>query len=203
MTKVTEKTFPCYSELPDESHLLWDCDKSSTLLETPIFDVCSSTKKSRKGKEFSFVEIDAKQWVNIIPVVTGANGRKYFVMERQFRQGSNSICLEFPGGLVEEGETAEEAAKRELLEETGLVSNELKLIADISPNSAFMKNRLFIFTAENLENSGKFDWDDLEDIDVFIMPEEEVLSGIGNGKMDNGIMLMCAYAYLKQRGIKL
>ena len=40
----------------------------------------------------------------------------------QFRPPVNSICLEFPAGLVDEGETAEQSALRELKEETGVTA---------------------------------------------------------------------------------
>lgn len=39
---------------------------------------------------------------------------------REFRYAINDYCLEFPAGLIDAGETAEEAATRELKEETGL-----------------------------------------------------------------------------------
>ncbi|NXL29140.1 NUDT5 pyrophosphatase, partial [Glaucidium brasilianum] len=41
------------------------------------------------------------------------------VLVKQFRPPINSYCLEFPAGLIEENETAERAALRELEEETG------------------------------------------------------------------------------------
>ncbi|XP_074684100.1 ADP-sugar pyrophosphatase isoform X1 [Strix aluco] len=41
------------------------------------------------------------------------------VLVKQFRPPINSYCLEFPAGLIEENETAESAALRELEEETG------------------------------------------------------------------------------------
>lgn len=43
------------------------------------------------------------------------------VLQRQFRPPVNAICIEIPAGLVDEGETPEQAAIRELHEETGYV----------------------------------------------------------------------------------
>lgn len=43
------------------------------------------------------------------------------ILQKQFRPPINKVCIEVPAGLVDEDETAEEAAVRELKEETGYV----------------------------------------------------------------------------------
>jgi ADP-ribose pyrophosphatase len=45
----------------------------------------------------------------------------------QFRPPLNAWSIEFPAGLIDEGETPEEAAKRELEEETGFVASDVTL----------------------------------------------------------------------------
>jgi ADP-ribose pyrophosphatase len=41
------------------------------------------------------------------------------ILARQYRPGPDRFLLELPGGAVETGETTEQAARRELMEETG------------------------------------------------------------------------------------
>ncbi|RDU36122.1 nucleoside triphosphatase YtkD [Neobacillus piezotolerans] len=59
--------------------------------------------------------------------------------------------LEFPGGKVEKGESVEEAACREVLEETGAVLTELHWIAEYrvsSPENSFLKAVFFAEAGE-------------------------------------------------------
>ena len=57
--------------------------------------------------------------VGIIAVVRRADAAEQIVLVTQFRPPTNQTCIEFPAGLVDRGETVEEAALRELKEETG------------------------------------------------------------------------------------
>ena len=62
-----------------------------------------------------FYVLEYPDWVNVIAVTE--DGR--FIIERQYRHGIGSTGWEIPAGVCEKGETPEQAARRELLEETG------------------------------------------------------------------------------------
>ncbi|CAJ0568303.1 unnamed protein product, partial [Mesorhabditis spiculigera] len=62
--------------------------------------------------------------VDIIAVLYKDN-KKYFVLVKQYRIPMGGWCLEFPAGLIDEGETVEEAALRELTEETGYTATKV------------------------------------------------------------------------------
>jgi len=57
--------------------------------------------------------------VEIIPVIKYKNKETKLVMVRQFRPPTGQYYVELPAGLVDEGETAQQASLRELSEETG------------------------------------------------------------------------------------
>ena len=82
-----------------------------------IFDahVCRSIHPAT-GKEKSFTVIQSPNWVNVIALTTDDQ----VVMVRQYRHGIDDLTLEIPGGIVDPGEDALTAVKRELYEETGL-----------------------------------------------------------------------------------
>jgi ADP-ribose diphosphatase len=67
------------------------------------------------GYETDWYFVDTPPSVLVVPVTAAGN----LVMVRQYRHNLKRHVLEFPAGIVENGESIEEAALRELLEETG------------------------------------------------------------------------------------
>ena len=61
-------------------------------------------------------------------------GRTKVLLQKEFRLATNKWVYNFPAGLIDDNETALEAAKRELLEETGV--HLVKTIAILSPSYA-------------------------------------------------------------------
>ena len=62
------------------------------------------------GQEQDFIVIDTVSWVNVVPVT--ADGK--VVLIRQYRHGIQAVTLEIPGGMIDDGESPEAAAAREL-----------------------------------------------------------------------------------------
>ena len=124
-----------------------DDREKNLLLHTPIFDVIKG-QKTMSGLEP--VLVDAPEWVCII-VKRGDE----FLIEKQFRYGSNCDIEEFPCGMVEKGESPHEAALRELEEETGIRVELrcLQYLGATNPNPAFMTNRMHYFYL-NLDKCG-------------------------------------------------
>jgi len=132
--------------------------------------------------------VKAPDWVNVIPVL--ADGR--VVLIRQWRYGIAASCLEIPGGMVDPNENAEEAAARELLEETGYNARKMKPLGVTHPNPAFLSNQLTTYLASDLDlvepEREEFGVDD-ERITVELTPMSEIPELIREGAITHALVI--------------
>jgi ADP-ribose pyrophosphatase len=71
-------------------------------------------------------------------------------MVKQFRYALGRTTLELPAGKVDPGESPEECAKRELLEETGYETETLELICTFAPAIGYSNEMIHLFSGHNL-----------------------------------------------------
>ena len=187
-------------ELPVEEEamredLMWRTESKRKLLDCHIFDVLAAERVAKDGRKGEFVEILSPDWIVAIPWFM-KDGVPCFIMEEQFRHGSESVTREFPAGLVEKGEAALAAAERELMEETGLAGTFTEL-GNVCPNNAFMSNRQSFFLVTDLEKKAGQSLDPNETIDIITVPVEEAIRDMGTGLYDNGIMMMAIGFFMR------
>uniref|UniRef100_A0A8C5PL08 ADP-sugar pyrophosphatase n=1 Tax=Leptobrachium leishanense TaxID=445787 RepID=A0A8C5PL08_9ANUR len=89
------------------------------LQETTYVDHYGQTRTWETIKRTTRVKGNAVDGVSIIPVLQRTLHYECVVLIKQFRPPLGCYCLEFPAGLIDENETPEQAALRELEEETG------------------------------------------------------------------------------------
>lgn len=70
------------------------------------------------------------------------------VLIRQYRPPAERLVFEFPAGLIDEGETAGQAAARELLEETGYVASTLRVFPAAYTTPGLSDETVFMILAE-------------------------------------------------------
>ena len=185
----------------DKKRLIWSEEGRKQVFNCNVFSVwesyCRSPESQSNNKLQTFSVIDTRNWAMIIPVIKSPKGEK-FVMVWQWRYGSRSLSLEFPGGVFEHGETPEEAAVRELHEETGYKPEKITKLGEFSPNPAIMSNRVHFFLAEDLVCGGKQNLDDDEYVEVALVDTKEVLQGIGKEPYIHALIGSALALYLRK-----
>ena len=115
------------------------------------------------GKEARFDIIGNNSFVTIAAITKEME----FILVNQFRPGPEDFLTSFPEGYLEPGESPEECAKRELLEETGYQAGSVKFIK--KTRSAYSIEERFTVLAIDCQKVGTQQLDPNEFIEVELM----------------------------------
>lgn len=149
----------------------------------------------RNGKTFKKDFIERTPTVFIIPYT---NDEIY--IESQFRDAYEKKLLEVVAGKVEANDDPLETAKRELLEEAGLIAKKWEKIAEWEL-SANMQSKIFVYAATDLEEK-KQKLDSDEEIEIIKIPFKKVLEKIDNYEIiiSSNIAALLLFDRLRKEG---
>ncbi len=123
--------------------------------------------------------LEYPDWVNVVAVTE----QDQVVLVRQYRHGLGQPLLELPCGAVEGSESPLDAARRELLEETGFASDELIPTGVLSPNPATHTNLTHCFLATKCHQVADAAPDATEDLNLVLTPLTEFLPSVLRGEL--------------------
>ncbi len=176
---------------------LWDVTSSERERSYGIFSFRTDKAISpRTGLEYDFYILESTPWVNIIPLTP----ENEVILVRQYRHGIRDLTLEIPGGLVEGQDTPEQAAIRELREETGYEASEMIPLGDVLPNPAIQNNRCYTFLAKDVVLAGEQQLDEQEDIEVLLRPFADIPRLIREGEIDHSLVVAAFLKYFLSNG---
>jgi len=189
----------------------WKLLDSEFLVDAPWLKVAKETCELPNGKVIDdFYTLWQPDWVLIL--ARTKEGK--WVMTEQYRHGTGKIALEFPAGIIDKGETPEEAAVRELQEECGygigegrcplsgghdksngdftgscaslrMTNNAITYLGSFPVNPDRHRGKFHVVFIDGVERLGKTSFDDTEDIETFLYTDEEFQSKVADGTFNH------------------
>lgn len=106
------------------------------------------------------------------------------LLVKQYRKPVEKPLLEIPAGKLESDEEREQAALRELEEETGYVAQNLEYVTDMYGSPGFSNEKLTIYFSDQL-SEGTLNLDDDEFVELVKLPITEVKNMLANHEFED------------------
>jgi 8-oxo-dGTP pyrophosphatase MutT (NUDIX family) len=158
----------------------WKRLGSERLLENPYFSLRSDRLRLPDGgiKDPYYV-LERPDAAIAFPLTVGGE----VVLVRQYRPPLGMMELGLPAGLVEDGESPEAAARRELSEETGYSGGEWEPLGSLASSPSLKDNWAYLFLARGVEKTAAPDPDEHELVEVVRVPLKELPDLVHVGKI--------------------
>jgi ADP-ribose pyrophosphatase len=166
---------------------------STEVFTCPVFRV---TQDKAVDKEGFTIERNIVRH-NGSAVMMAVDEKKRVMLVRQFRLPAGQYMWELPAGKIDDGETAIKAAKRELIEETGVRAKKWKKLASYYPSPGFLKERMTVFLATDLKQGEAQPMHD-EQIETRWFTKKELKQAILSNEIIDGKTMIGYFYWTKQ-----
>lgn len=180
----------------------WKVLSSKELFKTLFFRLRTDQCELPDGRVMpNYYVLEFPDWANIVPITDDGQ----IVLVEQYRQAAEGSYLEIPGGSLDPrtNEDPKRAVLRELLEETGYVPDDIRLLGVHRPNPALQNNRMHTYIGYGCRHVQEPQLDPFEDIRVVTKPIPEVIEMVLNGKIDHSIVVASILYALPALGFHL
>ncbi|OQA43604.1 MAG: ADP-ribose pyrophosphatase [Chloroflexi bacterium ADurb.Bin325] len=166
--------------------------------ERPWFTLTASRYRLPDGQQiWPYYMVEYEDWVTILALTRTREA----ILVRQFRPGSGRVGVELPGGMMNgSGESPEDAARRELLEETGYGGGRFIETGSVSPNAASHTNIQHCFLALDVELQAEQKLDATEHVSVMLLPLDALIELAERGGLEGALHISALFFGLAHLG---
>lgn len=159
----------------------WDILSTEHLLQNPFLCVRRERVRVPTGEEADYYINEREGWA----AVFGVTPEGKVVLNRQYKHGVRRVITELPAGSIDPGESPEEAARREFLEETGYEAGDLEFIARYAIDPTSCDGFMYLYYANPVRRVGpRTSTDPLERIENILVDVSDLRTMIGSGEID-------------------
>ena len=145
-----------------------------------VFDVDRDRVRMPNGREVTVDVVRHPKSVVLIPIPEPG----HVILIRQFRYAVNASLWELPAGSVDEGETPEQAARRECHEEIGKMPETVVRLGAMYPTPGYCDEEMVFFRLSNLEEpASAAEPDEDEDIEAKTFELREARDMVRRGEI--------------------
>ena len=120
------------------------------------------------------------------------------ILVKQYRHPLEESLLELPGGFIDEGEDAEKAIARELLEETGYAFSSFTSLGKLAANPGILNNYTHLFLATGGKKVAIQQLDKNEEIEIILYSLEDARRMLQQNEIKQALHAACMfYAFEK------
>jgi 8-oxo-dGTP pyrophosphatase MutT (NUDIX family) len=182
--------------LPPPKLQRWRRVRCEPVASFRIFEVCRVELQDAAGRpRGDAFTVRGNDWCNVVAVTPD----DHVVLVWQYRFGTDALSLEIPGGVIDPGESPDQAARRELREETGYEADRLDLLVAIDPNPAIQNNRCFTFVAQGARVAGATGFDLQEELETALLPATRIPELLDGGQVTHSLVQMALENYWRKR----
>jgi 8-oxo-dGTP pyrophosphatase MutT (NUDIX family) len=177
------------TQLPEIESLSPRITRSGTLHENPFGSIYAA-RAEFDGFSKDYYVADFGPRVGVIALRDGK-----VLLTAQYRLLIDRIAWEIPGGRIDPGESQEEAAQRECLEETGYYCSGLRRLVSYRPGLDNVDNLTTVFYSENVVQRQRFSPNPSEVIAVAWLPLKECVELVLENKIVDCLTISAVLAY--------
>jgi len=178
-------------------YMEWKVLESEYLYNEPWLTIRKEKCELPNGKIMpAYYVLEYPTWVSVFALTKDNK----VVLIKQYRHGLGVVSIETPGGVVDKGETPEEAIKREIKEETGYVFESYQNLGKICANPATSNNYMHMFLATGGEKVAEQSLDETEDVEVVLYSIEEVKQLVKSNQIVQSLHVNCILYALNKLG---
>lgn len=159
----------------------WKTIETENLLDTSFVSVNRSKVELPDG---AIIEDFYTVSIQDAAMVAALTAEGDILLKREFRYACGEDVIECPAGMFEKGEEPLDVAKRELLEETGYVSDDWTYLGPTFESTSKLTNTMHLFLAENCVKAGSQHLDQFERISVLRVPLEQAVDMVMTGEIN-------------------
>lgn len=175
----------------------WELLDSKYIIQRPWATLRVDKLKLPNGNiKDEYYVLEYPTWVNMVAITADQK----VLLVRQYRHGAGQIMVELPAGVVEEGEDREEAARRELLEETGYAFDKIEYICQLYANPATSGNLTYTYLLQGGRKIQEQQLDNSEDIEVVEMSIAEAKQFLFENKIGQALHSAALFYTFKKMG---